>query len=288
MYHRPQHLDDALELLAHRTLTPLAGGTDYYPARVGQPPRDEVLDVTAIEGLRAIEVDAQRIRFGAAVTWTDLLRTQLPPECRAYAQAAREVGGVQIQNAGTLVGNLCNASPAADGTPNLLALDAEVELASRGGRRTLPVAAFVRGNRETARREDELVVALSMARPAVPAGGRCASAFFKLGARRYLVISIVMVSVVLVADAAGAVGDARIAVGACSVVPQRLAALEQRLLGLPFDAAVLADAVGADDLQALTPIDDVRATASYRVDAALTCVRRAIGDAATDLRREAA
>ena len=93
------------------------------------------------------------------------MRADLPQSFDGLKLAAREIGGIQIQNAGTIVGNLCNASPAADGLPNLLALDAEVELASLAGERRIPVSDFVTGNRKTSRRRDELVTALADSEP---------------------------------------------------------------------------------------------------------------------------
>ncbi len=179
---------------------------------------------------------------------------------------------MQIQNAGTLCGNLCNASPAADGIPNLMALDAEVELASRRGTRHLPVEDFVTGNRKTTRAPDELMTAVL-----IPDGGRPArSTFVKLGARRYLVISIVMVGAAVTLDAGGRIASAGVAVGACAPVARRLPALELALIGQRPTPA-LADLVTADHLAPLSPIDDVRGTADYRRDATLTLVRRAIG-----------
>src|SRR3546814_609393 len=122
-YLRPQALEDAVAALADGGYTVLAGGTDVYPARVGRAFDDDILDITALAGQRAIDEGDDGFRIGALTTWSDLLRRPLPPAFAALKQAAREVGGVQIQNAGTLAGNLCNASPAADGVPPPLALD---------------------------------------------------------------------------------------------------------------------------------------------------------------------
>jgi len=180
--------------------------------------------------------------------------------------AARQVGGWQIQNAGTLVGNVCTASPAADGIPALLALDAAVVLDSAGGSRTLPLANFVLGPRQTARRADELVTALLV--PDRPAG----SVFLKLGARRYLVISITMVAVTLQQDGTGRVRHARVAVGSCGPKAVRLPALETALLG----AVPHPGLVQPEHLAPLSPISDVRATAAYRTDATLELLRRAL------------
>ena len=272
-YLRPHALDDALAALDRAPLAIVAGGTDFYPARVGKPLDDDVLDVTAIDALRGIADLGDRFRIGALVTWSDLVDAALPPCFDGLKRAAREVGGLQVQNAGTVAGNVCNASPAADGIPNLLALDAAVELASAAGSRALPLAEFVAGNRTTTRAPSEMVTALTVPKPAD--GAR--SAFLKLGARKYLVISIVMVAGVLEPAAGGAVGRARIAVGSCSAAARRLPGLEEALAGRPVGPA-LADAVRAEHLAPLSPIDDVRGTADYRMDAAATLLRRLLAE----------
>ena len=266
-YLRPTSLNEALQALA-RPWTVLAGGTDFYPARVGRAIDDNVLDITAIAALRGIVAGPDGWRLGATTTWSELIEAELPPLFDGLKQAAREVGGRQIQNVGTLAGNLCNASPAADGVPPLLALDAEVELAGRAGIRRLPVAAFITGNRRTVLALGELLVALHVPKP-----GRLArSAFLKLGARRYLVISIAMAAATLEIEADRIV-SARVAVGACSAVAQRLPALEAALAGAPLDRR-LADRVEAAQLAPLSPIDDVRGSAGYRSDAVVTLLRR--------------
>lgn len=273
VYLRPDNLDDALDALQRAPLTVLAGGTDYYPGRVGRPLDDDLLDLTGIAALRGIADEGDRWRIGALTTWTDLIRADLPACFDGLKDAAREVGGVQIQNAGTLAGNLCNASPAADGAPNLAALEAEVELSAADGVRRLPVTEFLTGNRTTALGPGEIVTAVLV--PKLP--DAAASAFLKLGARRYLVISIVMIGIVLVPDG-DTVGGARIAVGACSPVTRRLPALEKALNGRPLDDR-LGEAVSAESVQAvLSPIDDVRGSAGYRLDATVTMLRRGLSD----------
>jgi CO/xanthine dehydrogenase FAD-binding subunit len=271
MYLRPTALGEALTALKARPLAVLAGGTDFYPARVGRPVLEDILDITALADLRDVREGAQGLRIGALATWSDLVRQPLPRVFDGLKLAAREVGGRQIQNAGTIAGNVCNASPAADGIPALLALGAEVELSALDGMRRLPLEGFVTGAGVTQRRPEELVTAIL-----IPRWGRGARAtFLKLGARRYLVISIVMVAAILEAGADGKVTRAAVAVGACSEVARRLAKLEARLLGRPLTSG-LADLVRADDLAPLAPISDVRGSAEYRRDAALTLVRRAL------------
>src|SRR4029079_6178107 len=221
-YERPPKLSDALDILDSGQYSILAGGTDFYPARANQAIHEDVLDITALEGLRGISEERDAWRIGALTTWSDLLAAKLPPLFDGYKKAAREVGGVQIQNTGTIAGNLCNASPAADGTPNLLALDAVVELSSRlGGRRT-SVAQFVLGNRPPARDDNEIVTAIVVPKPQ----GRTRSTFRKLGARKYLVISIVMGAAVIEEGARGEVASACVAVGSCNAAPVRLERLE--------------------------------------------------------------
>ncbi|MFO1067932.1 MAG: FAD binding domain-containing protein [Geminicoccaceae bacterium] len=270
-YLRPARLSEALAALADGSRLVLAGGTDVYPARVGRPLAEPVLDVTALPELAGIAEDEAGWRIGAATRWSTLASAPEHPLFAALRAAAREVGGRQIQNAGTIGGNLCNASPAADGAPCLLAMEASVELASTRGVRTLPLADFLLGNRRTARAADELLVAVRIPRP----GGTARSAFLKLGARRYLVISIAMVAVVVVLGTDGRIASARVAVGACAPVAIRLAELEVDLAGRPLDPTLPA-VVLARHIEPLQPLDDIRATAAYRRDAALTLVRRTL------------
>ena len=270
-YLRPSRLDEALVALADGERIIVAGGTDFYPARVGRPLEHNILDVTGVDSLRGIADRGDHHLIGALTTWTDILRADLPGWFRTLKLAAR----VQVQNAGTVAGNLCNASPAADGVPCLMAMDARVVLASAGATRTLELPEFILGNRRTARRPDEMVVGIEVPKPV----GEATSTFIKLGARKYLVISIAMVAAVLERAADGTVASLRIAVGSCSEVARRLPALEQVLAGRPVDGR-LADHVGAAHVAPLTPIDDVRGTAEYRMDAAVTIVRRAVGELA--------
>jgi CO/xanthine dehydrogenase FAD-binding subunit len=269
MYLRPSSLDQAVQALAAHRGRILSGGTDVFPTIGDRPLDDPVIDISDIAEIRGISFADGRVRIGARTTWTEVIAAPLPRCFDALKQAAREVGSVQIQNLGTVGGNLCNASPAADGVPPLLALDAAVELTSTAGRRELPLEKFIIGNRKTLRFDDELLTAVIVPRTI----DRGRSAFLKLGARRYLVISIAMVAAVVDANG-GRVAQARVAVGSCSVVALRLAALERELIGVP--AHRLGQYVRPEHLAVLVPLDDVRATAAYRSDAALTLVRRAL------------
>jgi CO/xanthine dehydrogenase FAD-binding subunit len=273
-YAKPRSLDEALALMGDGRWRVLAGGTDFYPALGAKPLQEDVLDINGLEALRGIAETGTHLVIGARTSWAEIARADLPPACAALKQAAREVGSVQIQNTGTVAGNLCNASPAADGVPVLLILDAEVEIASAAGRRIEPLEAFILGNRKTALRQDELVTAIRLPKASL-AGG---SSFYKLGARRYLVISIAMAAARVALDEDGRVAQAAIAVGACSAVAKRLPGLEQALVGR--DAAALADEVPDErHFAGLSPIDDVRGSAGYRRAAGREITARALAAA---------
>jgi CO/xanthine dehydrogenase FAD-binding subunit len=265
-YDRPETLDQALEMLAQGGARPLGGGTDLFPATTARA-LDGVIDLTRIRGLRGIDETQDGWRIGATTRWSDIAHADLPPAFRALQMAAREIGSVQIQNAGTLAGNLCNASPAADGVPPLLVLEAEVELSSRAGRRRIPLGAFLTGPRQTALRPGELLTAVLVPKDA----GAGVSSFAKLGARKYLVISIAMAAVRLVTGPGGIAG-ASVAVGACSPVARRLPGVEAALVaGGDWHAALEGDVA-----RHLSPIDDIRADAAYRREAAVDLAARVI------------
>ena len=273
MYARPTTIDEATRAMAAEGALAVSGGTDVYPAHVGKPLSRPLVDLSRVEGLRGISVTDMGFRFGAATTWTDIVRADLPAAFDGLKAAAREVGSIQIQNRGTIAGNLCNASPAADGVPPLLSLDASVELASPQGRRVLPLGSFITGYRRTALLPGEIVTAVLAPRTSPSAR----SAFVKLGARRYLVISILTAAAVVETDAQGRIARAAVAVGAASPVAQRLPALEADLRGVSGrPSAILA----ARHLAGLSPIDDVRATAAYRLEAAVSAVGEALDLAA--------
>jgi xanthine dehydrogenase small subunit len=285
-YYRPSTLAEALDIRASRAVTVLAGGTDIYPARAaragwGDFSHPDILDISIVEDLERIDETAGSFRFGAMVTWSALDEIKLPPLFAGYKRAARAVGGLQVQNRGTLAGNICTASPAGDGIPNLLALDAQVELRSRdGGPRLVPMTQFITGYRKTVCRSDEIVTALIV--PKLPRGR---GDFLKLGARSYLVISIVMAAGVIAVEA-GAIAEARIAVGACSAVPMRLPALEAALTGQLVGEAD--QVVEEAHLAPLAPIDDIRGTAAYRRASALAMLRELLGNLAAPPERKAA
>ena len=269
----PTKLEAALKSLAQQQDKLVAGGTDVYPSmKQGHTPKS-LLDVTRIKELMNITVTDTGFRIGAAVTWTEIVKAKLPAAFDGLKHAAKEVGGLQIQNAGTIAGNLCNASPAADGVPPLLTLDARVEVASAArGARILPLQDFILGVRKTALGSDEIVTAIHIPTPPDGAG----SAFEKLGNRKYLVISIAMTAALIKCDLRGLISEARVAIGACSPVALRLTQLEADLIGVkPSEVEIL-----PSHLSQLSPIDDVRGSGGYRLDIVQEQCRRAIQKAA--------
>ncbi len=292
--YRPATLADALELLAGfadespaRQLRPilLAGGTDIYPAHVGRAPAGPVIDLGRLRELNEIAVVTEAgqrwLRIGALTRWACLRDRRHPAlggaAFDALAMAAAEIGGRQIQSRATLAGNLCNASPAADGVPALLALQASVRLRRASGTRLLPLTQFIVGPRRTALAADELLEAVYLP---LEAFDDTHSVFLKLGHRRFLVISAVMVAVSLTwrGDTQRQLSVCRIGVGACGPVATRLGALEDRLLGLDARQlqAFASQPLSPTWLADLQPIDDLRGTAGFRLQAAQICVQRAL------------
>jgi CO/xanthine dehydrogenase FAD-binding subunit len=271
-YLRPSELKVALASLAAAPRLILAGGTDLYASGTPMPERLRqcVLDITAIDKLRGIRADRAEIVIGATATWADVCGANLPGWLLGLKQAASQVGGMQIQNVATVAGNLCNASPAADGVPPLMALSALVDIASAEGARAVALDDFVLGSRRTACGSDELVTAVRIPQRS----GRARSVFYKLGARSYLVISIVSLAVTVDFDLQGRICYAGVVVGSCAARARRLVTLESRLLGLER-AAARAMSI-EDDIAEISPIDDIRGTAAYRRDVLLTLLERAL------------
>jgi CO/xanthine dehydrogenase FAD-binding subunit len=273
LYFQPYTLAEAADALTKSGGQILAGGTDFYSALGDRPVTWPVIDISRVAELRGIQTEAEAIVIGGGATWSEIVRHPLPHCFDALKAAAREIGGIQIQNRGTIAGNLCNASPAADSVPPLLALDARVELVSSAGTRRLALDDFILGNRKTALRGDEILARVVV--PVSPRAANARAAFLKLGARKYLVISISMVAAVVELDETGCVAEARVAVGSCSAKAQRLAELERELRGARAGPGIGAK-VRSEHLRRLSPIDDLRATAEYRRDASLTLVQRAL------------
>jgi carbon-monoxide dehydrogenase medium subunit len=278
-YTAPTSVEEAVRALAGASGTAkvLSGGTDLLvQLRSGRLKADLIVDTKKIPGIAGIREEGGGFVIGAATSGAQIgEHERLGEAWPGVVEAANLIGSTQIQGRASLAGNLCNASPAADGTPVLMALAASVVLRSERGERTVPVEQFVVGNRRTVRASDELLVAVRV--PARGAGAR--SVFIKLGGRRYLTISMTMVAVVLDVDRTGAIAYAGVAVGSCAAMARRLPRLEARLLGVSA-ASDLGARVEPADLAPLRPIDDLRASADYRRDATATLLRRALHGAA--------
>jgi CO/xanthine dehydrogenase FAD-binding subunit len=249
---RPSSLKEALLLLraAHdegRPLVPLAGGTDLFVTlNAGQRTVERYLDLWCLDKLRRIDSDSKhRLVLGGGVTYSDCIGdARVARRLPILVEAARQIGGVQIQNRGTLAGNIENGSPAADAVPVLMAADAAVILRSVDGERAVPLAQYYTGYRRTVRRPDELIVRLELD---VPSG---AQRFRKVGTRAAQAISKVCMA---------SVGP-RVAFASVAPVIVRAHNLETYVAGGGRDVAEAQRLALAD----VTPIDDVRSTAEYR------------------------
>lgn len=272
--HQPRSLEAALDRLARTSdngaPAPLAGGTNLLVdirARTAAP--RALLALGRVRGLRGISIGAERISLGACTTVSDLLRNlELHRQAPSLIAAARVFAGQMVRNTATVGGNLCYGSPAADLVAPLLALDAELTLASRGGARTLPLAEFLVDYKRTARRDDELLTGVSWRRP-----GACSSNLFqKLARRRGDAITVVGVAVA-VSAAAGRCRGARIALAAVAPTVVRARGAERVLEGeVPTPERI--DEAAGEALAATRAIDDVRASAGYRRHCTYVLVRR--------------
>ncbi|MDR0246301.1 MAG: FAD binding domain-containing protein [Burkholderia sp.] len=267
-YLRANTIEDVLGRLAAQPRPRIVcGATDVFADSGLVPARSAWLDISRVDALRGIEQRGGMIRIGAATPWDVIVRaTGLPA---ALTAAAASVGPRQIRVQGTIGGNVCHASPVADGIPALLALDASVELASLRGVRRVPVAGFVLGSRRTALQADELLVAVLLA----PRRVQDRTSFVKCTNRDGAAIAVVSAAVHLHVGADGRVAAAAVAVGGASGMALRLPALEAALAGRRCDE--LAGVIDAHPLAELSPIDDCRATALHRIHLARLAVTRA-------------
>jgi CO/xanthine dehydrogenase FAD-binding subunit len=264
-YAAPQSLDEALDLLKDGNVSILAGGTDLMPqSRSAKSPlRPTLMNIRRIADLTGISSTADTIRIGALTTITELHDSPLVRErLQALWQACDHFASDQIRNAGTLGGNICNASPAGDTLVPLLAFDARVVLAARPNgavkTRTVPLADFLLGPGKTARAADELLVAVEIPMPAQNA----VSAFFKFGTRPALDISVISIGLAAIRTG-NKLNSVRLAFGAVAPRPIRAPAAEAALEGKTLDDDTIAAAVAAADHE-IHPITDVRASDWYR------------------------
>jgi CO/xanthine dehydrogenase FAD-binding subunit len=260
-------------------LTPIAGGTDVMvriTGEIGEPPV-RLLDLWRLDELRGIASDGEAITLGALTTYTDIRRSAA---CRehlpALVEAAATIGAAQIQNRGTVGGNIANASPAGDTLPVLLALDAEIEVGGSRGERTIRAADFWVAYRRTALAPDELIL-----RVRIPVAGGREARFRKIGTRRAQAISKVVMALAWRERDGGsgrAWSDVRLALGSVADRPIRAGKTESLLEGRA-PTPETADAAAASLAAEIAPIDDVRSTADYRRAVAARVLHRLIRDA---------
>jgi len=253
-------LDEALTILRDEKRTPLAGATDLYvAAQFGTLAPRKFLDIWKVTELRHIRMgeDGQTLIIGALVTYTSLIRSPIVQRgLPMLVEASKQVGGAQIQNRGTVGGNIANGSPAGDSLPVLAAADAMVVLRSAGGERRVPFTQFYTGYRATVMRPDELIVAVEVP----PVEGK--QWFRKVGTRRAQAISKIVMAAVRAAKP-------KIAIG--SVAPT--------VIRVPKTEATLADGASIDEAakvfaSEISPIDDLRSSADYRKRVAVNLLRR--------------
>jgi CO/xanthine dehydrogenase FAD-binding subunit len=256
----PVSLSDALALRGSGSYRPLAGGTDLMvqlAADVAEPP-SAVLDLSRVTELKGISTDGYAVTIGALTTYTELRHSPvISARLPALAEAAATIGAAQIQNRGTLGGNICNASPAGDSLPVLLAVDAEFELGSIRGRRWVPAEEFWTGYRQTALADDELLLRI---RFSVDHGRR--TRFRKVGTRAAQAISKVVIALSY-RPQEDAWRDVRVALGSVAPTTVRSPGAEAVLEGSWPDEDVAVAAARALAAE-ISPIDDVRSTAEYR------------------------
>ncbi len=270
----PGSLSEAYTLMAAAPYRPIAGGTDVMvqiTGEIGEPP-DRLLDLWQLEELRGIRIENDVLVIGALATYTEIRRSPLVLErLPALAEAAATIGAAQIQNRGTLGGNVANASPAGDTLPILLATDAELILGSARGERSVLARAFWTAYRVTARAEDELVLRIRLPLPS----GRVVR-FRKVGTRRAQAISKVVMALSYREDG-GVWRDVRLALGSVAATPIRATETERVLEGAAPRETV-ADHAAATLARELKPIDDVRSTADYRRTVSARVLHRLLRD----------
>ena len=261
MYYRPDKINEALDSLSREKLTIAAGCTDLLPSTQQDNLGDNILDISGIKSLRNIDFENGFRRIGSGVTWTDIVENNNLPNCYdMLKECSLQIGSQQIQNLGTIGGNLCNASPAADGVPCLLSLDASIELLSVNGKRVLKLEDFIKGSRKTELQNNEILSAILIPKEAEI--GR--SSFLKLGARKYLVISIAMIACKLNLEK-DIISDIAISVGSCSAVAKRIKSLENLLIGKSIKDELTTIILNYNYKNYLSPINDIRGTNTYRL-----------------------
>ncbi len=272
----PRHLFEAYEILARGGVTPIAGGTDLMVRITGEigPPPERMLDLSRVDALKGIAIEAGALVLGSRTTYSEIRRSALvQAHLPALVEASATIGAIQIQNRGTLGGNIANASPAGDTLPILLAADARILVGGQRGEREIAAADFFTGYRETALAADELILHVTFPLPQ----GREVR-FRKVGTRRAQAISKVVMATAWRHDGPRGLADVRVALGSVAATPIRATAAEAALEGslpTPETADRAAEALAGE----IEPIDDVRSTADYRRTVSARVLHRLVREA---------
>ena len=272
----PRNLFEAYERLAAGPTRPIAGGTDVMVAITGElgPIPDRMLDLSRLDELRGISLEDGALVLGARTTYTEIRRSTL---CRehlpALVEAAATIGAAQIQNRGTIGGNIANASPAGDTLPILLAADAVFLVGGQRGERRIPAAEFFLDYRKTALAPDELILQVR-----IPLRARRPLRFRKVGTRQAQAISKVVIALAWHDLGSDGWRDVRVALGSVAATPIRARATEAILEGARPTPDV-ADRAAETLAGELEPIDDVRSTAEYRRTVSARILHRLLRDA---------
>ena len=274
----PRDLAVALNALVaggDTTTVPIAGGTNLIvDMRARRERPDRVVGLGKVGELRGMEFGAERISIGGGTTVTELLRSrEIAEAAPSLTESARLFAGLMVRNTATVAGNIACGSPAADLVPPLLSLDADVTLANVAGTRTLPLDEYFVGYKRDVRRPDELITSVSW--PRLPDSS--VNTFYKLARRKGDAITVTGVALTLSA-AGGICTTVRIALGAVAPIVFRARKAEAVLEGRALTPALIAEAAAAATAES-SPIDDVRASADYRLHTVEALTRRMVAQA---------
>lgn len=277
-YHRPKTLKEALEILNkyEGQAKVLAGGTDLLVKMkkgLTSAPR-AIVDINFVEGLNSVEECDGEIAIGALTRISEIANSAtIMEKAPVLAEAARSIGSWQIRNRGTIGGNLCNASPAADMAPPLLVLDASLKVVSTEGERVMSVEEFFKGPGLTALKRNELLIEIR-----IPVRPNTSSCFMKLGRRKAFTLSVVSTACsVNIED--GIINDIKLALGAVAPTPIRVREVEKRLKGIKVDDVGSLEGALKEVKDYVRPITDIRATAEYRREMSYVLAKRAVMEA---------
>lgn len=280
-YYRAKTLEEALSWLkgVKGKTHVVAGGTDFLvKVRKGQITPENIVDISSIKELNYIKEDKEAIKIGALTKHNEIVGSQIIKEkAHILTDAESMIGSVEIRNRGTIGGNLCNASPAADTAPPLMVLDAKLKILSQEKERIVSITEFFLGPGKTVLKSDEMLAEIQ-----IPLPSHSGSCFMKLGRRNTFTLSVVAVAV-LVSLEADRFKDVRIALGSVAPTPIRARKTEGFLVGKEASEEWIEEAAEAVEGE-VKPITDVRGTAEYRTEMSKVLTKKAILEALQEIR----